>query len=787
MTDIRLVLPAAAAWAASALSLVVIAGVHPIEERHATATIVSVIAFIGGALGLIACRRQPSLFVIIAATAVATFSAATQFMTWTAPAFSEAMNSPVQVRAEVDGPLRTALGVAYLPVRTELVTTETSRGVRVPITLALAEGQFEATEGATAWPVGSVIAVEGRLRPAGGSIRTAGYLDVADPSTIQVIAAAGVIDQLAERMRQGLQASLPATPSAGAALVAGLAIGDEEAMSPELVDQMRASGLAHLTAVSGGNVAIVVGAVLLLAWVLRLPMVLRIAIALAALVFYVVLVHPQPSVLRAGVMGAVVVVSLLIGGRRPGPSVLATAVLVLVIVVPSLALSWGFALSVAATAGIVMVAPVIRARMESTPLGERLPPAVTIGASLTLAAQLATAPVLLAMGVSVGAVSVPANVLAMPAVPAVTIAGLAAAIFGSIPVAAPLADATALVGAWIAEWIAQIARIASEVDLLRFDGSPMIAGFAVSLAVLAVLAWRRGRRRSVLAIASLAAVVTCAWALFPPGQRSWPPSNWALVQCDVGQGDALVIAGDEGAVVIDTGNSAREIDRCLSDLHIDHVAALVLTHFHADHVAGLPGVLAGRRVDAVFATVWDEPSAQSRGVQRVLGESAMALRRLTAGAQFTVGDGAYSVLWPRRIIKSGQLSSGSVANNASVVLDARVKGLRVLLTGDIEPPAQAALFAMPGGFDVVKVPHHGSRHQHPRFAGWVDPVVALISAGRDNEFGHPAESTVQAWREIGAVVARTDEHGDIAIARRSADEQVPGAGWEVVPRRGAVS
>ena len=118
------------------------------------------------------------------------------------------------------------------------------------------------------------------------------------------------------------------TPAGGSALVAGLAIGDEEAMSPGLVDDMRGSGLAHLTAVSGGNVAIVVGAVIALAWLLRLPLLVRVLLALGSLGFYVVLVHPQPSVLRAGVMGGVVVVSLLIGGRRPGPAVLATAILV---------------------------------------------------------------------------------------------------------------------------------------------------------------------------------------------------------------------------------------------------------------------------------------------------------------------------------------------------------------------------------------------------------------------------------------------------------------------------
>jgi competence protein ComEC len=92
-------------------------------------------------------------------------------------------------------------------------------------------------------------------------------------------------------------------------------------------------------------------------------------------------------------------------------------------------------------------------------------------------------------------------------------------------------------------------------------------------------------------------------------------------------------------------------------------------------------------------------------------------------------------------------------------------GLRVLLTGDIEPEAQSAVMAAPGRFDIAKVPHHASRNQHPRFAPWADTSVALITVGADNDYGHPAPETLSAWQATGSRLLRTDIHGGIAIVR----------------------
>lgn len=765
MTDLRLVAPALAAWAVSALTLLALGAVEEPDSRHQLAVRLMQLSVIAVLVVIVAFWRRSAIIVTASAIAVATIAAAAQVSAWTSPAFTEFIGEGVIVDGAISGPPREALGVSYVPMSVHRITsgsstTASATTVHIDVPISVTIPRF------TDVPmIGTPVRAEGHLRPAGGSVHTAAYLQADDAPT--VTGRAGAIDRAAQRVREALHSSLPQRPAGGSALVAGLAIGDENAMSPELVEQMRMSGLSHLTAVSGGNVAIVIGAVIALAWILRAPMAVRIAAALIALVFYVIVVHPEPSVLRAGVMGAVVVLSLFVGGRRPGPSVLATAVLILVVVMPSLSVSWGFALSVAATAGIVMLAPVLKHRIEETSWGLRVPAAVIIAGSLTLAAQLATAPVLLAMGAYVGIAAVPANLLAMPVVPLITVAGLAAALLGLFPMLTPIAHVVAWVGALVGEWIAQVAIHAATIDLLRIRGSPTIAGIAVITTAVGIVLWRFGSPVMRMATASTIMIALIVWTIAPPHRGAWPPSNWALVQCDVGQGDGLVIAPHEGtgAVVVDTGISARTIDRCLSDLGIDHIAALILTHFHADHVNGVAGVVDGRRVDAVFTTIAQEPEEQAAGVHYELNRRGLSTRELRAGMVFTVGAGEYRVIWPRRIITSGQVSEGSVANNASIVIDARVHGLRLLLTGDIEPPAQAAILSGSGDFHVAKIPHHGSPHQHPRFAVWADADIAVVSVGADNSFGHPAAETLSQWQQAGAMVLRTDQHGDIAIVR----------------------
>jgi competence protein ComEC len=232
-----------------------------------------------------------------------------------------------------------------------------------------------------------------------------------------------------------------------------------------------------------------------------------------------------------------------------------------------------------------------------------------------------------------------------------------------------------------------------------------------------------------------------------------------MVACDVGQGDALVLrAGPASAVVVDAGPDPRLVDRCLSRLGIREVAAVVLTHFHADHVDGLEGVVRGRRVGEVQVTALAEPAYGAAYVRRVAAERGIPVRVPAYGELARAGPLSWQVVAPQHLVDDNP-------NDASLVLLVATRGLRLLLAGDVEPPSQAPLTRIAGlaPVDVLKVPHHGSAHQDDRLLQSLGASLALVSVGEDNDYGHPSGRTMALLRAAGAQVHRTDTEGDLAV------------------------
>jgi competence protein ComEC len=627
---------------------------------------------------------------------------------------------------------------------------------------------------------GTTLRVVGRL--AGADYTPTAVAVIYAQLSVEVIAAPPLWREFVASIRTGLRDSVVGVPPDAGALVAGLAVGDESIQPPGLEEAMRVSGLSHLTAVSGGNIAIVLGAVILLGRLLGIPVVVRTIIGAFALLGYVLIVGPEPSVLRAAGMGTVAVLALVVGGPRRGLSALSATVVLLLILAPSLAVSLGFALSAAATAGLLVVSPGIRRWLHALAAHTRLPNrargALADAIALTAAAQIATAPILASLGQGLSLVAVPANVLAAPAVAPVTVLGLLAAITAPVlpPLGAAFGHAAAPFAGWIAWWAHTFADWPGAT--LAWPGGLLGAATATGALVAAGMlgwvgrrrgwTWRSWRLRAVgVAVLTVAVLLVVA----PPDRVGWPPPGWVAVACDVGQGDAFVIRSGEGrAVVVDAGPDPGLVDACLGDLGVEQVDLLVLSHFHADHVEGVPGVLGRRSVGRVLVSPVAEPVEQAERVIGWLDEAGLVPEVARTGDVGSVGDEdaggstvTWQVLWPARVIREG-----SIPNNASVVLDVRVGGVRMLLLGDVEPAAQVALRGARGeqAFDVVKVAHHGSRYQDPRLASWTSGRVAVISAGADNDYGHPAAETLASWEAVGARVMRTDVHGAVAVVVR---------------------
>ena len=605
----------------------------------------------------------------------------------------------------------------------------------------------------------------------GDSVQVSGALSAADDtepiagllfssSEPQSVSSAPVPLRAAEAMRSGLRDAVSGLPAPVQGLLPALVVGDTSQMPSLLTADMKASGLAHLTAVSGANVAIVAGAVLLLARFVGLRAYWLMATGLVAVIWFVLLARPQPSVLRAAVMGSLALVAIAAAGRTQVVRTLLASVMVLLLVDPWLARSWGFALSVAATTGLVVLARPVSDRLPAS-----LPRAVREATGVAVAAQVATLPLVLALSGQVPLLAVLANVVVTPAVPLATVLGALAAAVS--PVSPSAAAAAAWLAQWPTLWITAVAQWAATSPLSTLPWPDGWIGGALGVVLVAAgggVAWLMARQGWVtgrrVAIATLCLAVLAVAYSNGPGR--WPPAGWVMVACDVGQGDALAVnLGDHAAMVVDAGPDPALVDRCLDRLGIEKVPLLVLTHFHADHVDGLPGVLDGREVSRVLVSLLRDPEYQVDEVQR--WTSGLPVQEARPGQSGAWGPARWQVLWPGALPDSGD-SEGSAPNNASVVLFVEVAGVRLLLTGDVEPPAQEALVAQGvPAVDVLKIPHHGSKYQDGEFLAATNARLALVSVGEDNSYGHPDPALLQALRRAGMLVGRTDQDGAIAV------------------------
>ena len=695
---------------------------------------------------LMAANRSPvSLALIAASAAVAGLAVGT----WRSAAIaSEALEAPVGARLSLSGFLLEAPRATSTGWKAAI---ETPRG-RI---LVEARGQRPSGPGP-----GDGIELAGEVAPAppwlAPGLRSRGISSSIEATRIRFggglrTGPAGLVDSVRGRAERALGFGI-GEPEAS--LARGFVLGQDQAIGESVRDRFRDSGLAHLLAVSGQNVMLL----LILGWallaVVGVPLGGRYLLLGALVCLYVPLAGGGPSIQRAGVMGLAGLAAASAGRPLDRVFPVALAAALTLLLNPYAAGDPGWQLSFAAVVGILLLAGPLTLRIERAlgGEGEGFRRAVATGSAVTVAATLATLPLIALHFGRLPLGTVAANVIALPAVAPSMWLGMISATVGQLTPS--LALPFNLVNSVLLAWIDGVAGLLGGPEQVLEVGQGPTTFLAVSL-VTAGLALLLVRRPVVAGAAvALAVLVPLAGLIAGPGQRlpEVPAGGLAIDVLDVGQGDAILVRYSGGdPILVDTGPPGGGVVEQVAGSGADRLQAVVLTHLDTDHVGDFDRLLTRFEVDAVLA------DRITGGMRRAARSSGSVVRRIGLGDRFRAGRAAIEVLWPPVEPEPGP---GGDRNARSIVLMVEFAGRRVLLTGD----AEAELVPLdPGPVDVLKVAHHGSEDEGlPDLLDRLDPAISIVSAGAGNGYGHPVPSTLSALRESGSEVFRTDLEGTVS-------------------------
>lgn len=554
-------------------------------------------------------------------------------------------------------------------------------------------------------------------------------------------------------------------PAREAALARGFVLGEDEQIDEGMTEDFRRAGLSHLLAVSGQNVALLVLLAMPVLAALGLPLRTRLLWVLGLIAVYVPLAGAGPSIQRAGIMGALSVLATLAGRRTSRFYALVFAAVVLLVLEPGIAGDVGWQLSFAAVLGILLLAAPLRAAIVAR-IGTRgWRRALAEGAAVTIAATLATAPLIAFHFEAISTMTLVANLLALPAVAPAMWLGMLVAAAGQVPglPVGALNAANSLLLAYIAQVAAWCGRPSWAYLHVRLGVAGLVGSY-LGIAAAALLAMRAGRSprklrlaRPVLATGLVALGLAWAWGVGAANGSAGPgpPAGLRISVLDVGQGDAILLQPrDAPAVLVDGGPPGDGLAAKLRAAGVARLGAAIVTHDQSDHAGGIRDLLGAFPIGHLIYGV-----LKARTLAEV-SAAGIPSRRLSRGSELRAGRLRLDVLWPPSELLAG-LHAGEDPNQLALVMLARWHGFSMLLTADAEAEATPI---EPGPIDVLKVAHHGSDD-----AGLGDlldrtrPRLAVISVGAENPFGHPTAATLATLASHGVTTLRTDRVGTVVL------------------------
>ena len=665
-----------------------------------------------------------------------------------------------------------------------------SGGVRLSV------GGREWSGRAAGWRAGRVVRVYATLRPP-PAYRNPGVADQARRQAMQGTALIGSVKSglLVEVVRRG---SAPAERAAtaravvrrvigrsvgrhgtrSAAIVTAVLIGDRAGLDGETTRRLQEGGTYHVIAISGGNIVILAGCLLVLGRSVGLrPRRLSGAVILL-LVGYAYLVGHEASVARATTAAVIVLGAGLLDHRTPPVNVLAVVATGIVLVSPLAVFDAGFLLTFGATLGIVIGAARVAGALCRVaarwvdPLPRWVGPPVTLLAA-TLCAEAALMPIGAALFARVSLAGLILNFIAIPLMTVTQLAGMTTLALAALHPS--LSSVAGYVAHLAATGIVESTRLLDICPWLVFRvPAPAAPVLVVYYGALTLLLWTRGSGRA-RAVGQVLLAVAAVWIVSAPSRPALtgrPPAGWMRVSfLDVGQADATLVQTPGGrSLLVDAGGSlsarsdigSRVVAPALWALGVRRLDVAAVTHGDPDHLGGMEAVLQ----DFAPREVWEGvpvPGYRPLDLLRLASDAIGARwRRVVAGTRFDLGGVSITVVHP----PSPDWERVRVRNDDSIVLDVRYGDVAVLLPGDIgrEVEGRVAGALDPVAFRVVKVPHHGSGgSSSPGLVDATGPCVAVVSAGQANPFGHPVPEVVRRYRDAGALVLETGRDGAVIV------------------------